>query len=151
MRLDGKLADLFEVELPILLAPMAGSGTVELAIAVAEAGGLGSLPCAMLTPEQIKAQTQIFQQRTSRPINLNFFCHTPPTPDPAREEAWKRKLEVYYREFGLDPDAPLASAQRAPFSEVHCALVEELKPAIVSFHFGLPEAKLLARVKAIRS
>ncbi len=148
MRSDGKIAALLGIDLPILLAPMAGSGTLELAVAVAEAGGLGSLPCAMLTPEQIKTQTQIFHQRSSRPVNLNFFCHTPPTRDPAREEVWKRRLEVYYRELGLDPNAPIAAANRAPFSEVHCELIEELQPAVASFHFGLPEPKLLARVKA---
>jgi nitronate monooxygenase len=148
MRSDGKITGLLGIDLPILLAPMAGPGTAELAIAVAEAGGLGSLPCAMLTPGQIRTQTQIIQQRTTRPINLNFFCHTPPAPDPAREEAWKRKLSPYYQELGLDPSTPVTAANRAPFGEVHCELIEELKPAVASFHFGLPEAALLARVKA---
>lgn len=133
---------------PIVLAPMAGPGTAELAIAVSEAGGLGSLPCAMLSPEHIKAQVQIIQQRTSRPINLNFFCHTPPAVDPEREAAWRRKLERYYRELRLDPYALFSAASREPFSDVHCQLVEELKPAIASFHFGLPEERLLTRVKA---
>jgi nitronate monooxygenase len=143
-----KLLETLGIEHPILLAPMAGSGTPELAIAVSEAGGLGSLPCAMLSPDEIKAQAQIIRQRTSRPVNLNFFCHKPPKPDPERQAAWKRKLEPYYRELGLDPDAPVSVASREPFSDIHCGLVEELKPAVVSFHFGLPEAQLVARVKA---
>jgi len=148
MAFDTKLLEMLGIGYPILLAPMAGPGTPELAIAVSEAGGLGSLPCAMLSPEQIEAQTRIVQQRTSRPINLNFFCHTPPESNPQREAAWKRRLEPYYRELGLDPDAPVTAASRAPFSEVHCELVEELKPAVASFHFGLPDRRLLARVKA---
>lgn len=142
------ITSMLGVELPIVLAPMAGPGTAELAIGVAEAGGLGSLPCAMLTPEQIRSQTQIIQQRTNKPINLNFFCHTPPKRDPEREKSWKKRLEPYYRELGLDPDAPVAGAVRTPFEEIHCDLMEELKPAVASFHFGLPEQRLLDRVKA---
>src|SRR5579883_1587803 len=95
MTLRSALTEMLGIDLPILLAPMAGPGTPELAIAVSEAGGLGSLPCAMLTPEAIKAQTQIIQQRTGKPFNLNFFCHASPEPDPAREADWKRKLEPY--------------------------------------------------------
>ncbi len=148
MAFNTKLLEMLGIGYPILLAPMAGPGTPELAIAVSEAGGLGSLPCAMLSPEQIEAQVRIIQQRTSRPINLNFFCHTPPEPNPEREAAWKRRLEPYYRELGLDPNAPVTAASRAPFSDVHCKLVEDLKPAVASFHFGLPEKRLLARVRA---
>ena len=148
MAITHKLPGMLGIDYPILLAPMAGPGSPELAIAVSEAGGLGSLPCAMLSPEQIKAQVQIIQQRTSRPINLNFFCHTPPAADPHREAAWKHRLKPYYRELGLDPEAPVTAANRAPFSEVHCELLEELKPAVASFHFGLPNEKLMDRVKA---
>jgi len=142
-----KLTGMLGIEHPIILAPMAGPGTAELAIAVSEAGGLGSLPCAMLTPEQVKAQMQIIQQRTSSPINLNFFCHNPSESDPQREAAWKARLAPYYRELGLDPNEPVKAANRAPFSEAYCSLLEELKPAVASFHFGLPEERLLARVK----
>ena len=107
---DG-LRQLVGIEHPILLAPMAGPGTAELAIAVSEAGGLGSLPCAMLSPEEIKAQVQVIQQRTSRPFNLNFFCHKPPKVDAQRGDAWKSRLAPYYREFGLDPSAPVPGCQ----------------------------------------
>jgi len=145
---DHRIQDLFEIELPIIQAPMAGSVGSEMVIAVSEAGGLGSLPCAMLNPEQMRNELGVIRQRTSRPINLNFFCHQPPQNDPARENAWKQRLESYYIELGLDPQAPVPAAARAPFDSAMCGLVEEFKPQIVSFHFGLPERSLLDRVKA---
>lgn len=145
---DHRIQDLFEIELPIIQAPMAGSVGSEMVIAVSEAGGLGSLPCAMLNPEQMRAEIGIIRQRTSRPINLNFFCHRSPQADAAREGAWKRRLEGYYLELGLDPKAPVPAAARAPFDRVMCDLVEEFAPKVVSFHFGLPERALLDRVRA---
>ena len=145
---DHRIQDLFEIELPIIQAPMAGSVGSEMVIAVSEAGGLGSLPCAMLNPEQMRNELGVIRQRTSRPINLNFFCHQPPQNDPARENAWKQRLESYYIELGLDPQAPVPAAARAPFDSAMCDLVEEFKPEVVSFHFGLPERALLDRVRA---
>jgi nitronate monooxygenase len=82
---DQRIQDLFGIELPIIQAPMAGSVGSEMVIAVSEAGGLGSLPCAMLSLEQMRAEIGIIRQRTSRPVNLNFFCHRPPERDLARE------------------------------------------------------------------
>jgi nitronate monooxygenase len=145
---DHRIQDIFEIELPIIQAPMAGSVGSEMVITVSEAGGLGSLPCAMLNPEQMRAETGIIRQRTSRPINLNFFCHQPPQNDPARENAWKQRLRSYYIELGLDPQAPVPAAARAPFDDTMCDLVEEFRPEVVSFHFGLPERALLDRVRA---
>src|SRR5690625_491891 len=145
---DQRIQTLLGIELPIIQAPMAGAGGAELAIAVAEAGGLGALPCALMTHEQLRSQFGIIRQRTSRPINVNFFCHRAPEPDAAREAAWRRRLAPYYRELGLDPAAPVTPSNRAPFDEEFCALVEELRPEVVSFHFGLPERKLLDRVLA---
>jgi nitronate monooxygenase len=145
---DRRITDLFGIEHPIQLAPMAGPGTAELAIAVAEAGGLGSLACAMSSPEQIRKDLGVIRQRTAKPINLNFFTHTPPAPDPARETRWKARLADYYRELGIDPTKPLPSVNRTPFDDTTCAIVEEFRPEIVSFHFGLPAPPLLARVRA---
>jgi nitronate monooxygenase len=145
---DRRIIDLLGIEHPILLAPMAGPGTAELAMAVAEAGGLGALPCAMSSPEQIRSDLGVFRQRTAKPINLNFFTHTPPQPDPARDARWKARLAPYYAEFGVDPSKPVPAVNRAPFDETTCAIVEEFNPAVVSFHFGLPEPRLLARVRA---
>jgi nitronate monooxygenase len=127
---------------------MAGAASTEMAIAVSEAGGLGALACAMLTLEQVRQKVGVFRQGTSGPINLNFFCHRPATPDPERERAWKKRLEPYYQELGLDPDAPAPKAGRAPFDPAMAEFVAECQPEVVSFHFGLPSNDLLARVKA---
>ncbi|AIS12687.1 2-nitropropane dioxygenase [Pseudomonas chlororaphis subsp. aurantiaca] len=145
---DTRILDLLGIELPIIQAPMTGATTTAMVIAAAQAGALGSLPCAMLSPEQIRQDVQSIRQATSAPLNLNFFCHQNPTPDPEREIRWKNALEPYYRELGADFEAPTPVSSRAPFDAVRCELVEELRPEIVSFHFGLPEPALLARVKA---
>ncbi len=144
---DRRILDLFGIELPIVQAPMAGAQGSALAIAVAEAGGLGSLPCALLSFDQVRAEMDIFRQRTSKPLNVNFFCHVPPAPDAAREAAWKKRLGAYYAEFGIDPASIPAGPGRAPFDEKLCELMLEKKPAVLSFHFGLPDRKLLARAR----
>lgn len=130
-----------------MLAPMAGPGTVALAIAVSEAGGLGALACAQLSPDETTAALNTVRATTKRPLNLNFFCHTPPAPDPDRERAWRARLAPYYAELGLDPAPSAPSASRTPFDETFCALVEDEHPEVVSFHFGLPAPLLLERVK----
>ncbi|MET3054813.1 nitronate monooxygenase [Pseudomonas alkylphenolica] len=145
---DTRLLDLLGIELPIIQAPMAGSTGSAMAIAVSNAGGLGSLPCATLSLEQIRTELQAFSQASSGPLNVNFFCHQPPQPDPARDAAWKQALKSYYEELDADFDAPTPVSNRAPFDDATCQLIEAFKPAVVSFHFGLPEASLLARVKA---
>jgi nitronate monooxygenase len=145
---DRRILDLFGIDLPIIQAPMAGSSTPQLAIAVSEAGGLGSLACALLSPAQAREALEVIRRGTSRPINVNFFCHTPPPHDAARAMAWRARLAPFYVEQGLDPEAPVAPSGRAPFDDEFCAIVEEYAPRVVSFHFGLPEPALLARVKA---
>jgi nitronate monooxygenase len=144
---DQRILDLFGIDLPIILAPMAGPGTPQLAVAVSGAGGLGSLPCAQFTLDQARQALDIIRAGTSRPINVNFFCHTPPTPDAEREAKWRARLAPYYIELGLDPATPIPAATRNPFDSAFCALVEEFKPRVVSFHFGLPAPGLLQRVK----
>jgi nitronate monooxygenase len=145
---DRRLLDLFGIEVPIVQAPMAGSVGSEMVIAVSEAGGLGSLPCAMLPSDRARAELGVIRQRTARPINVNFFCHRPPDDDPGRERAWKERLESYYKEFGLEGNAPAPNVSRLPFDEGTCEIVEEFGPEVVSFHFGLPEKRLLQRVRA---
>ena len=145
---DDKLLNRLGIALPILQAPMAGAGDHRLAVAVARAGGLGALPCAMLTPDRIREEVAAFRARIDAPLNLNFFCHTAPVPDPAGLAAWQARLAPYYREMGLDPALPVPPTSRAPFDATLCALVEELRPEVVSFHFGLPMSDLLERVMA---
>jgi nitronate monooxygenase len=145
---DRRLLDLFGIAVPIIQAPMAGPGTPELAIAVSDAGGLGSLPCAQLSLEQTRASLDLIGSGASRPLNLNFFCHTPPAVDAARELTWRARLAPYYVELGLDPEAALPATARRPFDDDFCRLVEERRPTVVSFHFGLPRIGLLERVKA---
>jgi nitronate monooxygenase len=145
---DRRLLDLFGIELPIVQAPMAGAMDSDLAIAVAQAGGLGSLPAALLTAEQLRTQVEKFRAAADKPLNLNFFAHKPPVRNNAREHAWRERLKPFYVELGIDPDAPAPSTSRAPFDEAFCAVVEDVKPTVVSFHFGLPEKSLVARVKA---
>jgi nitronate monooxygenase len=143
-----RLLDLLGIELPILQAPMAGAVTTDLTVAVAEAGGLGAVPCATRSLDQVRTELAVVRQRTEKPINLNFFCHTPAAVDAAGEAAWRQDLRRYYAELGLDPEAPAPTVNFAPFDAACCALVEELRPEIVSFHFGLPSPDLVTRVKA---
>ena len=145
---DRRIIELFKTEFPIVLAPMAGVMDADLVIAAALGGALGSLPCAMISAEKAREQVNVIRQRVSAPINLNFFCHEPVEADPAREAGWKQRLESYHQELGLDPAAPVNAANRAPFDAAFCEVVEELKPEVVSFHFGLPDQALLRRVKA---
>lgn len=125
---------------------MAGVQGSQLAIAVCNAGGLGSLPCAMLDGEAIRGEVAAIRARSSRPFNLNFFCHVPPPEDAAADTAWRAALAPYFRELDVAADAS-AGAARTPFNEAMADVVEELKPPIVSFHFGLPPEPLLARVR----
>ena len=145
---DRRLLDLIGIEVPIIQAPLAGANGSAMAIAASQAGGLGSLPCAMLDADTVRAKIGVIRQQTKKPLNVNFFCHTPPKPDPERQAAWKRRLADYYAELGLDASASAPAVNRAPFDEAMCEIVEDLKPEVVSFHFGLPARTLFGRVKA---
>ncbi|AWI78888.1 2-nitropropane dioxygenase [Parazoarcus communis] len=134
--------------LPIIQAPMAGVQGSALTIAVSNAGGLGSLACAMLTPDALLKELQAIKAGTDRPYNLNFFCHTQPEHSSEREQAWRATLAPYYAEFGIDPEMIPSAAGRAPFTAATADLIEPFKPPVISFHFGLPDPTLLARIKA---
>jgi nitronate monooxygenase len=144
---DRRILDLLGIELPIIQAPMAGANLSDMVIAVSEAGGLGSLPCALLSVDKAREELSRIRQKTSKPISVNFFCHRAPVLDPEREAAWKQRLKDYYVELGLDPALPTPPSARAPFDEAFLGLVEEFRPEVVSFHFGLPRQDLLSRVK----
>ena len=140
---DRRLIELLQDRASDRPGAVAGAMDWELAAAAAEAGALGSLPCAMLNADQIRDQMAKIRARTQKPINLNFFCHTPPVLNNAREARWRERLAPYYRELGIDPAAPVPSSNRTAFDAAMCDVVEETKPEVVSFHFGLPEPKLL--------
>ncbi|MFT3778526.1 MAG: nitronate monooxygenase [Ottowia sp.] len=141
------LAERLGTRWPLIQAPMAGAQGSRLALAVGGAGALGSLPCAMLAPDALRAELAALQA-SGLPCNVNFFCHTPPAPDAAREAAWRAALAPYYDELGLDIGAVPDGPGRTPFSAEAAELLAEFKPRVVSFHFGLPAPALLARVKS---
>lgn len=135
------------IDKPIFVAPMAGAAGPDLAIAAIQAGALGALPCALLTPEQIGEQVAQVRAAASGSINLNFFCHDMPDEDESDDTTWRALLAPYYAEYEVAPSTsppPL----RLPFSDALCTAVEAIQPEVVSFHFGLPGPALLARVKA---
>ena len=143
-----RLQDLLGVELPIVQAPMAGVQGHALAAAVCAAGGLGSLPCAMLGPAAMREELRQLRALTDRPVQMNFFCHTPPVSRVGVEDAWRESLRPYYAERGIPLDAVRPGAARVPFGEEAAEVLEDVRPEVVSFHFGLPSAALLARVRA---
>ena len=140
------LQELFGVELPIIQAPMAGYQGSEMAIAVSNAGGLGSLPCALLSLQTMQSELTAIRAGTAKPFNVNFFCHATPEIDAEREAAWRKLLRPYLQEFAIVlDDAPTPS--RTPFNAAAADVLAAFKPAVVSFHFGLPAADLVKRVK----
>src|SRR5262245_26446405 len=136
MWIDRRYLDLVGITCPIIQAPMAGANGAQLAVAVSRAGGLGSLPCGMLSPAEARAELDAIRQQTARPFNANFFCHAMPDPDPARESRWRDRLAPYYAELGLEAEPAKPAARRAPFDAKMCALLVELRPRVVSFHYG---------------
>lgn len=146
-RADTRITDLFGIELPVIQAPMAGANGPEMAIAVSEAGGLGSLPGALYTPQQLADALETVRAGTRRPINLNFFAYAAVPDDAGKQKAWWERLSPYYAEAGLVPGPDAATIRRASFDEAACAIVESFRPGVVSFHFGLPAESLVARVR----
>jgi nitronate monooxygenase len=142
------LLDLLKTRHPLIQAPMAGVQGSPLAIAVSQAGGLGSLPCAMLSPEQITTELSAIRAAGLAAYNVNFFCHVNPPADATHEATWRETLAPYYAEHGIDAASIPAGAGRNPFSAAVCDVIEPFKPPVVSFHFGLPSPELVARVKA---
>lgn len=141
------LQQLLGIELPLIQAPMAGVQGSAMAIAVSNAGGLGSLPCAMLNADTMRRELAAICAGTGRPYNVNFFCHTPPEPSAEREAAWRSALAPYYAEFGIDAASIPTGPGRNPFSAEVADLLAEFRPAVVSFHFGLPSEVLMAQVR----
>lgn len=145
---DQRVLDLFGIDLPIIQAPMAGATTIEMVVAAGQAGGLGSLPSAQLTVDQLKTAILSIRASIKAPLNVNFFAHQTLPVDAVAQLRWRALLAPYYVEFDLDPAAPVSGGGRAPFDEAFCEVVEEYRPEVVSFHFGLPAKPLVDRVKA---
>ena len=141
------LRSLLGVELPIIQAPMAGVQGGAMAVAVSNAGGLGSLPGALLGPDALRQELTAIRAQTARPFNVNFFCHTPPIPDAEREAAWRATLAPYFEEFDVAASTSADGGGRAPFGSEVADVLDEFRPAVVSFHFGLPSPELLDRVR----
>ncbi|WP_443025539.1 NAD(P)H-dependent flavin oxidoreductase [Sphingomonas sp. PB4P5] len=142
----GAFLALTGARVPVVQAPMAGFGGRDLAIASIGAGGVGSLACAMVDAATVIGEASAIRAAANGPLNLNFFCHTlGPQPD---DSAWRRALAPFYATEGVEPPAAAASPVRRPFDATMAAAVETVLPKIVSFHFGLPDDALLARVKA---
>ncbi|WP_301357750.1 NAD(P)H-dependent flavin oxidoreductase [Stutzerimonas nitrititolerans] len=142
------LRDLLGTELPIIQAPMAGAQNHLLAAAVCEAGGLGSIPAGMLDAPALEAELSAIEGLTERPYNVNFFCHQTPTADPVHIAAWHQMLAPLFAEFGIDPGTIPSGPTRQPFDAAMATVLERHRPALVSFHFGLPTPELLQRVRA---
>jgi len=142
------LQSLLGIDLPIIQAPMAGVQGSAMTVAVSNAGGVGSLPCAMLTADVMRSELTAIRAQTDKPFNLNFFCHVAPTPSEEREALWRDALAPYFAEFGIDPMTIRAGAGRVPFNAGAADVLADFKPPIVSFHFGLPSAELIARVRS---
>jgi nitronate monooxygenase len=141
------LANLIGTSFPVIQAPMAGVQAGALAVAVSNAGGLGSLPCALLTLDGMRRELGAIAAQTDKPYNVNFFCHVEPEPDARREAEWQATLAPYYRELALDASTISSGPGRAPFSDEAASILAEFRPKVVSFHFGLPSPALLGRVR----
>ena len=142
------IQSLFNIDLPLIQAPMAGVQNVELAASVCEAGGLGSLPCAMLSPAQLVEQLDLLTQKTDKPFNLNFFCHTVTDYTSQQKQQWHNMLTPYFTEYEIDPQSLTAGASRQPINQTVVDIIAPYKPAVVSFHFGLPKHAIVAQIKS---
>src|SRR2546425_9659873 len=141
------LQQLLGISLPIIQDPMAGVQGSALTVAVSNAGGLGSLPCAMLGLDDVRRELMTIRAQTTNPFNVNFFCHTQPEFSAERESVWRTALAPYFAEFGIDPNTIPSAPARVPFNSDAAEVLGEFKPPVVSVHFGLPSADLLAQVR----
>jgi len=143
---DNRLRELFGIEHPILLAPMAGATTPALAAAVSNAGGLGGHGCTGFPPDHFRKEVAAIRAATNRPFHVNFFAHEPPPEHGEAGPAMRALLQGLWREAGLGT-LPPASAGFAPFGEAMLEAVLETRPDVVSFHFGLPDQEMVEAVK----
>jgi nitronate monooxygenase len=137
------------VELPIIQAPMAGTSTPALAAAVTNAGGLGSIGVGAVDAAGARGMIEALKALTNGPFNVNVFAHQPAKADPERERAWLTGLKPVFERYGAVPPVGIREIYTSFVAdEAMQRLFLELRPAVVSFHFGLPSAELIARLKA---
>ncbi|NVO25166.1 NAD(P)H-dependent flavin oxidoreductase [Donghicola mangrovi] len=142
------LRDLFHIDLPIFQAPMAGVSTPALAAAVSKAGGLGALGLGAATDAGARQMVQELQALTDRPINLNFFCHEAAQRDSAKESAWIDRTRPLFAEYGAEPPTPLEEIYPSfRADDRQLAIVLDTRPAVASFHFGLPKPDQISAMK----
>lgn len=140
------------IEHPILQAPMAGTSTAAMAAAVSNAGALGGLAVSAMTAAQASATIAELASKTSRPFNVNVFCHAPPVRDAARELAWIERLRPTFETYGASPPRSLGEIYRSfRDDDAMLEVVLDARPAVVSFHFGVPDAARIARLRAVGS
>jgi nitronate monooxygenase len=133
------------IRFPIIQAPMAGVSTPELAAAVSNAGGLGSLGVGASTLDQARKMIEQTRRLTGQPFNVNVFCHAPAKRDSGREKAWLAYLAPLFNEAGLDtPDQLDEIYTSFLVDDEQFKMLLELRPAVVSFHFGIPSAERIA-------
>ena len=142
------LNDILNIRLPIIQAPMAGSQGSAMTVAVSQTGGLGSLPCGMLSQKELREELSAIRSQTVQPFNVNFFCHTMPAQDEDKEYAWRNELAPYYTEYGISEQDIKGGAARVPFDKTYAEILSEFKPPVVSFHFGLPTDDLVRHVRS---
>ena len=144
---QNQLSDLLGVKHPIIQAPMAGSTTVELVAAVSNAGGIGSMGYSETPTDQIMEDARRIRKLTGKPFNLNFFAHDTPANDPEVVESTRQRLKPFYAEAGLSEIPRDVSKPLLTFTEERLEMLLEIKPPIVSFHFGLPDDLAVSALK----
>ncbi|MGF1476354.1 MAG: NAD(P)H-dependent flavin oxidoreductase [Geminicoccaceae bacterium] len=144
-----RITDLLRTDWPIVQAPMAGVSSPSLAAAVSNAGGLGSIALGASTPEAADKAIQEVRSQTNKTFNVNLFVHHTPAPDPARDRAWLELMAPLFR--ALNAEAPTELRQIYPSFQDWPEMLElllDLKPPVISFHFGLPDASVIDVLKA---
>ncbi len=144
-----RLTDLLKIEHPIILSPMPFGESPSLALAVCAAGGLGSIGCAVSTPDEAARKIATMHASTDTPFAANFFCHVPLAADLAAESIWNDTMRPYYRAWNIPFEPSRERLTITPFDDAMCDVVARAPPAVVSFHFGLPARHLVDRLKAL--
>jgi nitronate monooxygenase len=143
------LIDLLDIEHPLLQAPMGGESTPEMAIAVGNAGGLGGLGCSYLSNDELSDKVAQIRQGTSAPFNLNFFVHSPPAENPEIYAHTRERIAPFYAELGIEDFPHPLEAPCDTFTQSRLECLLDLRPRVVSFHFGLPDSAMVRALQDV--